>query len=57
MFTQNPIKSRVMKAINTHINNAEKQYKEECLEIERQAEEKKTQLADTMVDTILKKII
>lgn len=57
MFTENTIKSRVMKAITTHINNVEKQYREECLEIERQAEEKKTKLADTMVDSILKKII
>lgn len=51
------IRSRVMKAIDAHIDNAEKEYETQCVEIDKQAEDSKVLLADTMVKNIINKII
>lgn len=57
MFKTNTIRSRVMKAINNHIDNAEKEYVAECEVIDRKAEESKVVLADKMVESIIGKIL
>jgi len=56
-FKPSPIKDRVMKAINAHIANVEKEYVEECDQIDREAFDKKATLADEKVKNLLGKII
>lgn len=57
MFNSSPIRSRVIKAVNAKIDQAEKVFLENCLEIDRKAEIQKSEMLDTMVSDIIGKII
>ena len=57
IFNQQPIKSRVMKAINEGIARAEKDHAAKCIEIDIEAENKKAEHSDQMVNEIIGKII
>jgi hypothetical protein len=56
MFTTS-IKSRVMKAVNQHIDKAQKEYDSGVKEIEQEAKKKKLELADQLVNSILGKFL
>ena len=57
LFTKSPIKARVMKAITERIQKAEVQYVEKCVEIDQEAEQKKSDMADALVTGIIGKIL
>jgi hypothetical protein len=57
MFNTSPIKSKVMKVITARLDQADKEYRDECMVIDQQAEVAKTTLADKMVNDILGKIL
>lgn len=53
MFTDNTIANRVMATIKARIEAKQKQYNEGCEEIVLEAEQKKFDLADKLVQEIL----
>lgn len=68
LFQNKSIRSRIMKAINERITKVEKEYSDECGEIDFNAEsarfqilekakQEKEKLADTLVKNIIGKII
>lgn len=51
------IRSRVINKINAHVDAAEKAYRAECIDIDKQAEVAKIAASDRQVETILGKIL
>ena len=56
MFGLNPVRSRVMKAINKKISDAEKDYEVGCLDLEQELERKKEKLLNDMVEKTVGKV-
>lgn len=52
-FGSGTIKKRVLEEVEKRINTAQKTYDTECIKIDNEAEEKKMQLADGLVASIL----
>jgi len=57
VFQTTNIKDRIYEALETRLNALQKEYNDECVRIDDEALKAKINLADTMVNGVLDKII